>query len=222
MCPDIHYPAPSPIKRKNIVIENGVPLKERIAPRQLDCKVLVINASSKMAKEMTHQITLAMPGCSIMYAPTLELARWILKRRDIDLVVSSALLPDGSIAKLSAMLASSESAPDLVVVGSMNKRLQLELKENYYQAKTARKLTTESAEGAPRIMRNKYQPQPPAKETKICELGADIRNDLNNPLQEIVAMVFVAQAAQDTGEPASDQQNGCAKPEDKTSEVRNP
>ena len=26
-------------------------------------------------------------------------------------------------------------------------------------------------------------------------LGADIRNDLNNPLQEIVAMVFVAKAS---------------------------
>jgi signal transduction histidine kinase len=29
----------------------------------------------------------------------------------------------------------------------------------------------------------------------LSELGADIRNDLNNPLQEIVAMAFVAQAA---------------------------
>lgn len=29
---------------------------------------------------------------------------------------------------------------------------------------------------------------------RLKELGADIRNDLNNPLQEIVAMVFVAQA----------------------------
>jgi hypothetical protein len=33
-------------------------------------------------------------------------------------------------------------------------------------------------------------------DTKICELGADLRNDLNNPLQEIVAMVFVAQSTQ--------------------------
>jgi signal transduction histidine kinase len=29
-------------------------------------------------------------------------------------------------------------------------------------------------------------------ETHISSLGADIRNDLNNPLQEIVAMAFVA------------------------------
>jgi len=28
--------------------------------------------------------------------------------------------------------------------------------------------------------------------TQISSLGADIRNDLNNPLQEIVAMAFVA------------------------------
>jgi uncharacterized protein YaaW (UPF0174 family) len=29
----------------------------------------------------------------------------------------------------------------------------------------------------------------------IRSLGADLRNDLNNPLQEIVAMVFVAKAS---------------------------
>jgi signal transduction histidine kinase len=29
----------------------------------------------------------------------------------------------------------------------------------------------------------------------ISELGADLRNDLNNPLQEIVAMAFVAHAS---------------------------
>ena len=32
----------------------------------------------------------------------------------------------------------------------------------------------------------------------IKNLGADIRNDLNNPLQEIVAMVFVAKATEES------------------------
>ena len=62
--------------------------------------VLVINSSQEMAREITKELTLGIPGCSIMYAPTIELARWIIKRRAIDLVVSCPVLPDGSIIKL--------------------------------------------------------------------------------------------------------------------------
>jgi signal transduction histidine kinase len=40
------------------------------------------------------------------------------------------------------------------------------------------------------------QPQTAGIAQKISELGADIRNDLNNPLQEIVAMAFVAHSSQ--------------------------
>jgi signal transduction histidine kinase len=39
-------------------------------------------------------------------------------------------------------------------------------------------------------------PSPAAPLSRISELGADIRNDLNNPLQEIVAMAFVAHSSQ--------------------------
>jgi signal transduction histidine kinase len=33
-------------------------------------------------------------------------------------------------------------------------------------------------------------------QSRISELGANIRNDLNNPLQEIVAMAFVAHSSE--------------------------
>lgn len=54
-----------------------------------EVNVLVINDSQDMAKEMSMQLTLALPGCSITYAPTIELAKWILGRRSINLVVSA-------------------------------------------------------------------------------------------------------------------------------------
>lgn len=38
---------------------------------------------------------------------------------------------------------------------------------------------------------------------RIRALGADLRNDLNNPLQEIVAMVFVAQATGGLAQPTN-------------------
>lgn len=197
MCAASCYSAPSPIKRKNIVLKNGETHSPNLIKRS-DCQVLVINSSDSMAKEMTHQLTVALPGCSIMYAPTLELARWILNRRKIDLVVSSPILPDGSISKLSSALANSPSQPDLVVVGPVNPKLRIELQHGHYAATTCRTLGKQP--GRPPALKDNHRKQTrhtaSPKETSICELGADLRNDLNNPLQEIVAMVFVAQQAQ--------------------------
>lgn len=155
-----------------------------------DCSVLVINSSHEMAKEITIQLQLKIPGCSITYAPSIELSKWILKRKKVDLIVASPLLPDGSIYRLRDVLQKIESPPDLVVVGDMNVRDVELLKETNYKFATMRRF------GRP--------PEPAPKkssqiETTIKSLGADIRNDLNNPLQEIVAMVFVAQAGAKTG-----------------------
>lgn len=143
-----------------------------------ECKVLVINASQEMAKEITMQLTLGIPGCSIMYAPTVALAKWIIKRRKIDLVVSSPMLPDGGIIQLRGELAKLPSPPDVVVVGEFNMISAAALDGAGYELANLRSL------GA----------LPGELHQKIQSLGADIRNDLNNPLQEIVAMVFVANA----------------------------
>ncbi|MCB0335932.1 MAG: hypothetical protein KDD62_06485, partial [Bdellovibrionales bacterium] len=66
-------------KRKNIVIEDrsfesqapvlhpSVPL---IDQELAECNVLVINADHDMAKELTLQLSIQIPGCSILFAPT--------------------------------------------------------------------------------------------------------------------------------------------------------
>ena len=154
-------------------------------------KVLVVNSSQEMAKEITLQLTLRLPGCSIMYAPSIELAKWILARRKIDLVVSSPMLPDGGINKLNDSLEKSKSPPDLVIVGTPTASSPTILGKSRYEFAAFRRLG--EVRPKPRL------PAEPIKaltravvDRSIEELGANLRNDLNNPLQEIVAMVFVA------------------------------
>lgn len=178
-------------------------LKSRHAALTHECTALVINSSHEMAKEITLALTLEMPNCSIMYAPTIQLARWILFRRKIDLVVSSAILPDGNIALLSKTLERLESPPDIVVVGSARLKNRAILEGSSYLLNVTRKVKTE--QNTPIRLTDvvvetqlNANPQSSSNELplKIRRLGADLRNDLNNPLQEIVAMVFVAQAGQ--------------------------
>lgn len=171
--------------------EEAPPSLLSMVQKTSDASVLVINASHEMAKEITLQLTLQMPGCSITYAPTAGLAKLILGRKKIDLVVSSHILPDGPVDKLREALSLLPTPPDLVVVGQINIRSAQSLTAAGYEHSSIRKLL----------------PAPPQKGTErpiihkrrvpetVKSLGADIRNDLNNPLQEIVAMVFVAKAS---------------------------
>jgi hypothetical protein len=131
---------------------------------------LVINASSDVAREITFELSRAMPGIAVLFAPTLDLAMWMLTRRKIELVVATPAFADGSLASLEQHLSNLETPPELLVLGAERDVSQ---PTNYRFA------------GSRRLDR------------ALSDLGADIRNDLNNPLQEIVAMAFVAQA---TGE----------------------
>lgn len=155
--------------------------------------VLVINASHQMAKEMTFQLSLHLPRCSILYAPTLELARHILSRRPVNLVIASPMLPDGGIERMKNHLLSLECPPDLVVIKDVRRlpALRAQSSEQPITRVSPQKLSA-SSESSP------IKASPTVKETVIREslrnLGADIRNDLNNPLQEIVAMVFVVKS----------------------------
>lgn len=178
---------------KNYFVENP-------AATSGDSPVLVINSSHNMAKEITMQLTLSMPGVSIMYAPTLELAAWILKKRPIQLVVSSPVLPDGSISRLTPVLSRLEKRPDLVVVGNMNVYSAEEFNRSGYEFAALKQMGQQTKI----VQSSQCSAARQDKVTHIKEivdadliggLGADIRNDLNNPLQEIVAMVFVAQTA---------------------------
>ncbi|MCB0353033.1 MAG: hypothetical protein KDD64_05885 [Bdellovibrionales bacterium] len=155
------------------------------------CSVLVINSGRDMAREITHQLTMALPGCSMTFAPSFELARWILRRRTIDLIVSSPILPDGGIEQLQSELNTMECPPDLVVVGEVTNSGAQALGELGYQFAKLKKL---GSGGMAQAVNFDVNNGGDLRE-KVKELGADIRNDLNNPLQEIVAMVFVAQAA---------------------------
>lgn len=150
-----------------------------------ECYVLVINSSQEMAKEITLQLSLSIPGCSIIYAPSIQLASLIIKRRTIDLVVSSPLLPDGPVTNLNSILGSLESPPDLIVVGDSKSRYQDLLKNSNYNYITQRKVKANSSSQELKNSSNNI-------DQAVKSLGADIRNDLNNPLQEIVAMVFIA------------------------------
>lgn len=160
----------------------------------LPYSVLVINSSREMANEITMQLTLTIPECSIMYAPTLDLASFLLKRRVLDLVVSSPILPDGGVERLYKMVDALESAPDIVVVGDSNLSGVSLFESNHYKFVSVRKMITAS----PLPVAQPSEGRKPKMAQTIRTLGADLRNDLNNPLQEIVALVFVARADSDS------------------------
>ncbi|MFM1847111.1 MAG: hypothetical protein RL417_585 [Pseudomonadota bacterium] len=193
-----------PFKRRSMQLGSEGDLTPQPAPPTAlpseDCTVLVVNASHQMAKEITMELALQIPGCSIVYSPSIEIAKLMLSRRRINLVVSSPILPDGSVEKLRGVLEKLENAPDVVVVGAMSARNAELFTEGGYEFSSMRRIGRPSEASGPVINR---RGQPPIDRT-IKDLGADIRNDLNNPLQEIVAMVFVAQAGH-TVSPATEQ-----------------
>lgn len=147
--------------------------------------VLVINASQNMAQEITIELSRTLPGCSILFAPTLHLALWILKRRSIDIILSSATLPDGPLAKLHQTLELMSPPPELVILSDLTTSRSEMGSHPGYRFVELRRVQS----------RQPYAASQDAQ-TSIASLGADIRNDLNNPLQEIVAMAFVAHASQ--------------------------
>lgn len=181
------------IKRRFLVlnsIKENEGDKATQKPATTDYNVLVINSSAAMAKEITLAITLKMPLCSIMYAPGVEVAGWLLKKRRIDVVVSSPMLPDGGIEKLIPVCELLNPSPDLVIVGSpepeqlriINRFGRTHQASSYFEPKP-------QAEALPKINR------PVVDIAK--RVGADIRNDINNPLQEIVAMIYVAKTGKE-------------------------
>lgn len=172
--------APTPPLQTTTVSEDG-PIKD-----QSGATVLVINASQSMAQEITIELSRTLPGCSILFAPTLHLALWILKRRSIDIILSSAILPDGPLVKLHDSLEVMSPPPELVIVSDLTTTRSELSSHPGYRFVELRRVSS----------RQPYAPQANQQTRNIAALGADIRNDLNNPLQEIVAMAFVAHSSQ--------------------------
>lgn len=190
-------PALSPKAQERAPIQHATtplpPVSQQILPPTATkdipagCTVLVINASQSMAHEITVQLSSTLPGSTILFAPTLSLALWILKRRHIDLILSSATLPDGALSTLHDFIELMSPPPELVIISNLHSSRAEFGSHPGYRFVELRRL---SARNAP------HHPQTAGIAQKISELGADIRNDLNNPLQEIVAMAFVAHSSQ--------------------------
>jgi signal transduction histidine kinase len=168
---------------------NAIPLPPSYTASDVPngCTVLVINASQNMAHEITVQLSSTLPGSTILFAPTLSLALWILKRRHIDLILSSASLPDGALSTLHEFIELMSPPPELVIISNLHSSRAEFASHPGYRFVELRRLSARN---------NGSVPEQAGIAKKISDLGADIRNDLNNPLQEIVAMAFVAHSSQ--------------------------
>lgn len=154
-----------------------------------DMKVLVLNSSDNLARQITLELSYALPGCALIFAPTMALGKLILSKRKINLIVSCPSLPDGNVEELSSFLESLQEQPDLVIVGQKG-ILDDKLGSRYYMQRE--QIINDTVE--PKIHR--LQSGAYSRTECIKSLGADFRNDLNNPLQAIVAMLYVAKADQ--------------------------
>ncbi len=133
-------------------------------------KILLVNSSHRMAKEISSELNKKLPNSEFTFAPTLTLAKVLLGKNSFNLIISSALMPDGNSKQIEALLAKQENPATLIVVKNEKDLLSFSL---------------------PGELKNEAKPY---LAEAISDLGADLRNDLNNPLQEIVTMVFVAQS----------------------------
>lgn len=171
----------------------GMPLLPPSARASKDSStVLVINASQGLAQEITVELSRTLPGATILFAPTLHLALWILKRRSIDIILSSSVLPDGPLGKLHEFLELMSPPPELVIISDLTTTRSEMGSHPGYRFVELRRVSIRQQQPPP----TQIPPSPAAPLSRISELGADIRNDLNNPLQEIVAMAFVAHSSQ--------------------------
>ncbi len=132
----------------------------------------------------TLELSSTLPGSTILFAPTLSLALWILKRRQINLILSSAILPDGALGTLHQFIELMSPPPELVVISDLHSTRAELGSHPGYRCVELRRVSTRQGDARQVI------------QSQISKLGANIRNDLNNPLQEIVAMAFVAHSSQ--------------------------
>ncbi|MFO0417516.1 MAG: hypothetical protein ACK5Y6_09530 [Pseudomonadota bacterium] len=180
--PSYHNPITD--KKSNLVSSDKTTSDRPLsASQQGGATVLVVNASQEMAQEITLELSRTLPGCSILFAPTLNLALWMLKRRSIDIILSSSVLPDGPLSRLHESLEVMSPPPELVILSDLSASRSELGSHPGYRFVELRRVPSRGA--------NQTQSER-TKTPRISELGADLRNDLNNPLQEIVAMAFVA------------------------------
>lgn len=174
-----------PIARNNVMdptesrranIEIGMSKGTMSPPPSEIPTILVVNATTEAAQQITSELSLALPDAEILFAPTIAIAELLIKRRTIDLIISNSLLPDGPESRLESIVQGSTTPPELLVVGGSFTAERL--RESTYSCRLWRHLGE----------------QKQRKRSAVAALGSDLRNDLNNPLQEIVALLYVAKS----------------------------
>lgn len=150
-------------------------------PQANPARVLVLNNSQDMAKEITMELLLELPGSSITFAPTIASAKGISRMSKFDLIVASEMLPDGPVEQLAEQFARDQNPPDLLIVrrGRVEESRSAIGTTKTYQAVAGRSRET---------------PKQSLHDTMEV-LGEDIREDLGNPLMEIISMAYVARAS---------------------------
>ena len=179
------------IKRNLSLITSPSPFQNDVPEKAAkNYSVLVLNANRQMANEISARLAEHVDDCSMVYAPTLELAKLLLKKGDIDLVVSSPILPDGHITKLQPILESLQNPPDVLIFADSEKKSIRLFESTNYHFLSIKQVNSEA------------EPLTVEKCVKLSDetdalshISADIRDALNNPLQEIVSLIFVARSA---------------------------
>lgn len=141
--------------------------------------VLVVGLEERLATPLIQNLKNQKDFGQILFAPTLGVAEWLLLKREVSIVISTAILADGQLKDLKKLLYRMAEIPSLIVIGSSEDVSQ--------ELSVIKKRAT-----PPYVHRKPHQLDTPAVTQTIKVLGADLRNDLNNPLQEIVTMVYVA------------------------------
>jgi hypothetical protein len=157
-------------------------------------RVLLLNGSKEEAYGVMPWLEQHIPNCKLSLVPSIELAMWLLDRQPFELIVSSQLLPDGSFERMMHKLKKLKPPPALIVIGTEKHRYEVMKSDAYRLASLTPVDTARGERGGTTMQEVVTTAREYHLKKRISHLGADLRNDLNNPLQEIVAMAFVASA----------------------------
>jgi hypothetical protein len=162
--------------------------------------VLVLNNDARIAEAVTVQLLRLDPQISIIYAPTLTSAKVFLKGCPVSLIITEETLPDGSAYLLRSTLEESGQEPQLIILSQAHNFSGLPF-EAVSPYRFARVQLIGSTHSYNRGLTEASSNQCPTK-THISalkrQIRAELKDSVNNPLQEILAMVYVARNCSET------------------------
>jgi hypothetical protein len=156
-------------------------------------KILVVNGDSVLASQVMVQLKQLGSSVIPLFVPSLKAAQLMLRRSSFDLIIGSAMLPDGPLTGLEQDLQKVKNPPPVIVVDTIEEAAEVPLDQEYRFAKLRhikRSLYQHDIEISQSLLtHDRYI------DSVLHEVSTDLRDKLNNPLQEIVAMVYVARNA---------------------------